>query len=116
MTSKTSASTPSDMMTASRGETGSPGSKRNPGAHIGDLARRVTHRRTELGLSTEELARRAGVDAWFLAYFEQSSDGTLTSGALVRLAVALQTTPAALEGGLVDRPPGPGRAGAHPAL
>jgi transcriptional regulator with XRE-family HTH domain len=85
-------------------------------ARAGDLARRVTHRRNELGLSTEELARRAGVDAWFLAYFEQSSDTTLTGGALLRVAVALDTTPLALEGGLVDRAPGVGRAGAHPAL
>ena len=86
------------------------------GAHVGDLARRVTHRRNELGLSTEELARRAGVDAWFLAYFEQSSDTTLSSGALLRLAVALDTTPFTLEGGQVDRPPGEGRAGLHPVL
>jgi nitroimidazol reductase NimA-like FMN-containing flavoprotein (pyridoxamine 5'-phosphate oxidase superfamily) len=85
-------------------------------AHVGDLARRVTHRRNELGLSTEELARRAGVDAWFLAYFEQSSDTTLSSGALLRLAVALDTTPLTLEGGQVDRPPGSGRAGPHPVL
>jgi transcriptional regulator with XRE-family HTH domain len=82
----------------------------------GDLARRVTYRRNELGLSTEELARRAGIDAWFLAYFEQSSDTTLTGGALFRIATALDTTPLALEGGLVDRAPGVGRAGAHPAL
>jgi nitroimidazol reductase NimA-like FMN-containing flavoprotein (pyridoxamine 5'-phosphate oxidase superfamily) len=82
----------------------------------GDLARRVSHRRNELGLTTEELARRAGVDAWFLAYFEQSSDSTLTSGALTRIAVALQTTPLALEGGEVDRAPGTAHAGAHPAL
>jgi transcriptional regulator with XRE-family HTH domain len=86
------------------------------GLHVGDLARRVAHRRTELGLSTEELARRAGVDAWFLAYFEQSSDTTLTSGALLRLAVALNTTPLALEGGLAGRPPGEGHAGARPSL
>jgi len=85
-------------------------------ALAGDLARRVVHRRNELGLSTEELARRAGVDAWFLAYFEQSSDSTLTSGALTRIAVALQTTPLALEGGEVDRPPGAGQAGLHPVL
>jgi transcriptional regulator with XRE-family HTH domain len=82
----------------------------------GDLARRVTHRRNELGLTTQELARRAGVDAWFLAYFEQSSDSTLTDGALMRIAVALQTTPLALEGGEVDRPPGTGHAGVHPVL
>ena len=82
----------------------------------GDLARRVSHRRLELGLTTVELARQAGVDAWFLAYFEQSADSTLTSGALSRLAVALQTTPHALEGGEIDRPPGAGHAGAHPVL
>jgi transcriptional regulator with XRE-family HTH domain len=84
--------------------------------HVGDLARRVTHRRMELGLSTEELAKRAGVDAWFLAYFEQSSDTALSGGSLLRLSVALDTTPFALEGGQVDRPPGPGRAGLHPTL
>jgi hypothetical protein len=87
-----------------------------PGAHAGDLARRVTHRRNEIGLSTEELALRAGVDAWFLAYFERSADTTLTGGALLRVAAALGTTPMALEGGNVDRPPGAGRAGAHPVL
>jgi transcriptional regulator with XRE-family HTH domain len=86
------------------------------GSHVGDLARRVTHRRTELGLSTEELAKRAGVDARFLAYFEQTADSTLSAGALRRLAVALDTTPFALEGGNVARPPGAGRAGPHPAL
>ena len=86
------------------------------GQRSGDLARRVSHRRTELGLSTEELAKRAGIDAWFLAYFEQSSDSTLTGGALRRVAVALDTTPSYLEGGEVDRPPGAGRAGPHAAL
>src|SRR3984885_13912980 len=83
---------------------------------VGDLARRVTHRRTELGLSTEELAKRAGIDAWFLAYFEQSADTSLSGGALLRLAVALDTTPFFLEGGQGDRPPGPGRAGPNPVL
>jgi Pyridoxamine 5'-phosphate oxidase/Helix-turn-helix domain len=86
------------------------------GPYVGDLARRITHRRKELGLSTEELARRAGVDAWFLAYFEQSSDTDLSSGALLRLAVALDTTPFTLEGGQVGRPQGAGRAGIHPVL
>jgi transcriptional regulator with XRE-family HTH domain len=80
------------------------------------LARRVSHRRTELGLSTEELAKRAGIDAWFLAYFEGSSDSTLTGGALRRIASALDTTAQSLEGGEVDRPPGAGRPGPNPAL
>lgn len=86
------------------------------GQRVGDLARRVTHRRTELGLSAEELAKRAGMDPWYLAYFEQSSDTSLTTGSLRRLAIALETTPFVLEGGQVDRPPGVGRAGPHPAL
>jgi hypothetical protein len=86
------------------------------GRTVGDLARRVTHRRTELGLSTEELAKRAGIDAWFLAYFEQSADSSLSGGSLLRLAVALDTTPFALEGGQVDRAPGSGRAGPRPVL
>src|ERR1700735_3082633 len=86
------------------------------GVQVGDLARRVTHCRTELGLSTEELAKQAGIDAWFLVYCEQSADTSLSGGSLVRLAVALETTPFALEGGQVDRPPGPGRAGPHPVL
>ncbi len=90
--------------------------ERSPGGQGGDLARRVANRRTELGLTTEELAKQAGIDAWFLAYFEQSTDGTLTGGALRRLAVALDTTPFALEGGGFDRPPGGGRAGPHPVL
>jgi transcriptional regulator with XRE-family HTH domain len=89
---------------------------RPSGRHVGDLARRIAHRRNELGLSTEELARRAGVDAWFLAYFEQSADTSLSGGALLRLAAALETTPFVLEGGQVDRPPGEGQAGPHPTL
>jgi nitroimidazol reductase NimA-like FMN-containing flavoprotein (pyridoxamine 5'-phosphate oxidase superfamily) len=88
----------------------------NRGMLVGDLARRVTRRRTELGLTTQELAKRAGIDAWFLAYFEQSADTSLSGGSLLRLAVALDTTPFALEGGEVDRPPGAGRPGPHPVL
>jgi transcriptional regulator with XRE-family HTH domain len=91
-------------------------SAQSRGIRVGDLARRVTHRRNELGLSSEELAKRAGIDAWFLAYFEQSADTSLSGGSLLRLAAALETTPFALEGGQVDRPPGPGRAGPHPVL
>lgn len=102
--------------TQSAGSTRAAIPEKLPGQRSGDLARRISHRRTELGLSTEELAKRAGIDAWFLAYFEQSSDSTLASGALRRVAVALDTTPFSLEGGEVDRPPGAGRAGPHAAL
>jgi nitroimidazol reductase NimA-like FMN-containing flavoprotein (pyridoxamine 5'-phosphate oxidase superfamily) len=82
----------------------------------GDLARRVASRRVELGLSVEELASQAGIDPGYLRYFEQNSSATLSAGTLLLLALALQTTPLALQGGDVDRPPGHGRAGRHPVL
>jgi nitroimidazol reductase NimA-like FMN-containing flavoprotein (pyridoxamine 5'-phosphate oxidase superfamily) len=105
-----------DTQTTSRPSEGATTPEPSRGSRAGDLARRVSYRKTELGLSTEELAKRAGIDAWFLAYFEQSADSTLSAGALHRLAAALDTTPLALEGGDVDRSPGVGRAGPHPVL
>jgi nitroimidazol reductase NimA-like FMN-containing flavoprotein (pyridoxamine 5'-phosphate oxidase superfamily) len=86
------------------------------GPQAGDLARRVTELRTELGLSSRELAKRAGMNGGYLEYLERSPDSALSSGSRLRLAAALDTTPAALEGGEVDRPPGRGRAGLHPML
>jgi nitroimidazol reductase NimA-like FMN-containing flavoprotein (pyridoxamine 5'-phosphate oxidase superfamily) len=116
MTSTTPAQGRKDIAPANTGFQGAESSAQNRGMLVGDLARRVTHRRTELGLSTQELAKRAGIDAWFLAYFEQSADASLSGGSLLRLAVALETTPFALEGGQIDRPPGPGSVGPHPVL
>ena len=86
------------------------------GAPMGDLARRIAHRREELGLTREELARRAGMDAGYLDYFEHSPAAVLSSDAVLRLARALETTRAFLTGGHVGRPPGIGRAGAYPVL
>lgn len=85
-------------------------------ARAGDLGRRVAHRREELGLTRDEVARRAGIDSGYLDYLEDSPAVKLAAGALARLAVALETTPGYLRGGDVDRPPGIGRAGPHPRL
>ena len=85
-------------------------------SHPGDLARRVTHRRRELGLTTEELARRAGIDPTYLEYFERTADARLSFGTLNLIALVLDTSPNALSGGDVDRAPGRGRAGRHPSL
>lgn len=82
----------------------------------GDLARRVAHRRHELGLSREEVAHRAGMAAGYLDYLEHSPAAALSRGSLIRLAGALETTVDYLRGGKADRPPGPGRAGPHPHL
>jgi nitroimidazol reductase NimA-like FMN-containing flavoprotein (pyridoxamine 5'-phosphate oxidase superfamily) len=85
-------------------------SERPIGPQTGDLARRVTERRVELGLSQKEVAHRACMSWDYFEYLERSPDSALTDGALQRLAVALDTTTGALEGGEVDRAPGRGRA------
>jgi pyridoxamine 5'-phosphate oxidase-like protein len=85
-------------------------------ARRGDLAQRVAHRRRELGLSHEEVARRAGMASGYLDHLEHSPSVAIPHGSMIRLADALETTVKALRGGRVDRPPGPGRAGPHPQL
>lgn len=71
----------------------------------GDLGRRVAHRRKALGLSQEELARRAGMAPGYLAYLEEQP-AKVAPDALARLATALQTTEEELLGGAGDQPPG----------
>jgi nitroimidazol reductase NimA-like FMN-containing flavoprotein (pyridoxamine 5'-phosphate oxidase superfamily) len=87
-----------------------------PVMRSGDLARRVAHRRHQLGLTLEEVAERAGMDPGYLDYLEHSSDIAITRGVVSRLAAALETSVAYLRGGKIDRPPGPGRPGPHPHL
>ena len=65
------------------GPTGGPAAHENPApALAGDLARRITHRRSELGMSVEDLASRAGVDPVYLHYFEANPQATLSAGTL----------------------------------
>lgn len=82
----------------------------------GDLARRISYRRQELGLSVEELAKSAGIDPVYLRYFEERPDGRLSVGTLEIVASILGTTRAALLGGDIDRPQGRGRATHHAIL
>ncbi|GAA4039336.1 helix-turn-helix domain-containing protein [Nonomuraea soli] len=81
----------------------------------GDLARRIVHRRQELGLSVQDLAERAHMDPGYVDYIE-SNPATLTDGTLLRLAGALQTTADDLLGGDTERPPGRGTASHSPHL
>jgi transcriptional regulator with XRE-family HTH domain len=82
----------------------------------GDLARRVAHRRGELGMTVEDLAERCGIDPAYLEYFEHNAGARLSAGTLGLLALALGTSAIDLQGGQVDRPLGLGRAGHHPIL
>ena len=77
-----------------------------PADHTGDLARRIARRRTELGLSIEDVAAKAGVDPGYLRYFEESTGGRLSTGTMLLLALALDCTPEDLYGERVDRPAG----------
>lgn len=78
----------------------------------GDIGRRIERRRSELGLSLEEVASRAGMDRAYLRYIE-SQPAQVTQSTVVRLAIALETTTGELLGATVDLPSGQGR-GAQP--
>ncbi|MET3982807.1 pyridoxamine 5'-phosphate oxidase family protein [Streptomyces sp. PvR034] len=75
----------------------------------GDLGRRVTARREELGLTREELAERCGAAASYTAYVEERAAAP-GMGMLVCLADGLGTTVAELTGRTTESPPGTGAA------
>ena len=77
-----------------------------------DFAGRLIDRRQELGLNVEELAQRSGVAVSYVECLERgSAAGTPQTGVLLRLAAALETTPAHLVGADLGRRPHIGRAG-----
>ena len=65
----------------------------------------MTQRRAELGLSTAQVAARAGMSLRYVEYLERYP-ARPTPAALRQLAAALQTTPAVLLGAGADVPPG----------
>ena len=70
------------------------------------MARRIRHRRLALGQTIEELATEVGISPVYLRYFEDQADGDLSTSTLRLIAKALETSPDALLGGDIDRPPG----------
>jgi transcriptional regulator with XRE-family HTH domain len=75
---------------------------------VGDLGRRVTERREELGLTTQALATRAGMSAVYVRALEQSPSPQVSRSALTRLAGALETTVDEVSGSGTQTPPGHG--------
>ncbi|MEV5408822.1 pyridoxamine 5'-phosphate oxidase family protein [Thermopolyspora sp. NPDC052614] len=71
----------------------------------GDTGRRIAHRRHDLGLTREELGERAGMAPGYIQYVEESTT-SITTGDLLRLASALETTVDELLGGRTQEPPG----------
>jgi len=75
---------------------------------VGDLGRRVTERREELGLSTEALATRAGMSTVYVHELELRPSPQISRSALARLAGALETSVDELSGSGTQSPPGQG--------
>ncbi|MFC9129490.1 helix-turn-helix domain-containing protein [Streptomyces sp. NPDC057099] len=84
------------------------------GRPVGDLGRRITQRRTELGLTRQETATQAGMAPAYLQYLEERPTADPGAGTLLRLAGVLKTTVWHLTGGDTELPPGLGRASRTP--
>jgi transcriptional regulator with XRE-family HTH domain len=75
-------------------------------SNVGDLGRRVAERRRELGMTTEQVALRAGMDPTYLGSLERHPSPQLSMAGLWRLAAALDTTVDGLAGAGMQEPPG----------
>lgn len=80
----------------------------------GDLGRRLSTRRKQLGLSHQDVAARCRSAAGYISYLEEQPVTSPGIGFLISLANALETTVAELTGGTAGLPPGTGRAPYHP--
>jgi len=85
-------------------------------SEVGDLGRRVAERRHQLGLSSTEVADRAGMDPGYLTSLESNPSPQLSRSALWRLAAALDLSVDALTGSGEDSPPGRTRPQGRPVL
>lgn len=83
---------------------------------VGDLGRRVTERRHQLGLTVDEVATRAGMSATYVRVVESSPSSQPSPAAMWRLAAALEMPVDALTGGGMESPPGRAEPSDRPAL
>ncbi|MBP0450609.1 pyridoxamine 5'-phosphate oxidase family protein [Kitasatospora sp. RG8] len=80
-----------------------------------DVARRITERRDQLGLTDRMLAHRAAMAPRYLEHLMQAGPA-FDPGGFLRIAAALQLTYPELVEGRADTPPGRPEAGARPLL
>lgn len=83
---------------------------------VGDLGRRVRERRTELAMSIEDLADKAGMDPVYLRTLETRPSPQLSQTTLWRLAAALNMTLGRITGSGTQAPPGPNGQPEQPIL
>ncbi|MER6163133.1 helix-turn-helix domain-containing protein [Streptomyces violaceorubidus] len=91
------------------------GDRAEPSSEAGRVADRMAVRRRQLGISRDELARRAGMSTAYLREIESRADD-FDPAALARLAVVLEMPYDELTTGRTDAPPGRGGPAAHPVL
>ena len=80
-----------------------------------EVARRISLRARQLGLTREELASSAGMSLRYLRHLEELGDA-FDPGAVLRLAAVLRMTHDELLEGRTDLPPGQPPPGPHPTL
>jgi len=83
---------------------------------VGDLGRRVAERRRELGLTSEEVASRAGMNPIYVHGVESTPSAQLPLAALMRLAAALEMSVDDLSGSGMEVPPGRSSPATRPNL
>lgn len=76
----------------------------------------MAHRRAELGLSLEQVAKQTGIDPGYLHYLEHNATARLSAGSLILLATALKTSPSFLLGGHQALQPQWRGVGHHPTV
>ncbi|WP_108933489.1 helix-turn-helix domain-containing protein [Streptomyces ardesiacus] len=91
------------------------GARAQPSGDDGGVADRIAVRREQMGISRDELARRAGMSTTYL-HEVASRPGGFDSEALARLAAVLDMSYEELTTGRADAPPGRGGPAGQPVL
>ena len=73
---------------------------------VGDLGRRVAERRSQLGLTVNEVATRSGMSPTYVRFIESSPSPQLSGAAMWRLAAALEVSVDDITGSGMETPPG----------
>ena len=82
----------------------------------GDMGRRIAERQDELNLTIAQVAARAGMATDYLEYLEDTPTAEPSSSALMRIALALETSVSGLLGGEQGRADGRADAAPDPHL
>ncbi len=83
---------------------------------VGDVGRRVSERRRQLGLTVDEVADRSGMSSTYIRVVESSPSPQLSRAAIWRLADALEMSVDGITGSGMEAPAGRADRSDRPAL